>query len=993
MFSDHQRTNRILAAGIFLISLILYMLTLAPTASFWDAGEFIAVGHGLQVNHPPGAPFYSLLGRLFSMFMPVSWVAISINFISALASALTVMLLYLVTVRLIREWKAPLDTLPYIDRLGMYGGACIGALAFAVTDTFWFNAVEAEVYALSMFFTAIVVWMALKWSEQHDEPYNERWLVLISYMFGLAIGVHLLNLLAFFFVAMIIFFRKWEFTFKALLLTGVLAAVSFILIYPLTIQILPSIMDEITTATYGMIGPITFMLAVIAAVTWGIWYTHRNNYRLANIILLCYTMILIGFSSYGLIFIRSIADPPIDENDPETVEAFISYLEREQYGQTPLLTGYSYDNSMGTINRQEEVLFPRRYSGNGNHLQQYAQYSSDWNYFIDYQVNHMYLRYFNWNFIGRDADIQDTGWQGGFIDTPYEDNPAHNSYFYLPFLLGLYGLIFHFQKDWKRAFSILTLFVMTGVAIIVFLNQTPMQPRERDYVFVGSFFAFSIWIGIGVTGLVELVRDHLKSSVAGAWTVLGICLVAVPFWMGYQNYDDHDRSGRYVAPDYAYNLLESADPYAILFTNGDNDTFPLWYLQEVEGIRTDVRIVCLSLLNTDWYIKQLRDQWSHESPPLPISLTDEEIAQITSSYSLHQPDTVTIPVDKELLRSSFTPGQYDEHIGENEDTSIVQYVEGIDFSIPVDSLDNEVSWYLQGRSAGRDQQGNTQHYLQIQDELILHILQENRWLRPVHFSNTVSTPSQLNLQPYFRFQGKAFRVVPKRMELEDPYGWIDPSLHAGTMERFRFRGWNNPDLYLDENIRRMLGNYRFSITELANAYIEADKPDSAVHWLKWGEEHIPFLPTNTFDNNTLTLYAFGYARAGDTGSAAALAEQGTERSLEELQQSIDRFDRYQQQSEELREEVSQARMNADTDRQRQISNRMQQLQEQVQQVQRQISESLSYLIIFQRIHFLDGNEEAAMQLKETVDGITGSRVPFPGSEEESLDQMRQYGLE
>ncbi|MDZ7693367.1 MAG: hypothetical protein U5K69_19995 [Balneolaceae bacterium] len=265
----------------------------------------------------------------------------------------------------------------------------------------------------------------------------------------------------------------------------------------------------------------------------------------------------------------------------------------------------------------------------------------------------MYIRYFNWNFIGREADIQDTGWQAGFSDSEYEDNPAHNSYFYIPFLLGLFGMIFHFQKDWKRALSVLVLFIMTGVAIIVFLNQTPMQPRERDYAYVGSFFAFAIWIGMGGVGIVELLKEVTKEEDV-SYGALGILFAAAPLWMGLQNFNDHDRSERYVAPDYAWNLLQSAAPNAILFTNGDNDKFPLWYLQEVEGVRTDVRIVRLSLLNTDWYIKQLRDQWSHESAPLPISLTDEEIEQMTQSLTLYEPDTVRIPVEKDLLRSAFS---------------------------------------------------------------------------------------------------------------------------------------------------------------------------------------------------------------------------------------------------------------------------------------------------------------------------------------------------
>jgi hypothetical protein len=405
MFSDHKSTNKYLALFTFIVSLIIYCLTLAPTASFWDAGEFIAVAHGLQVNHPPGAPFYSLVGRIFSMFMPSGYVALSINFISALSSALTVMLLYLIIVRLVREWKGAPNTMDMMDKIGMYGGAVIGALTFAVTDTFWFSAVEAEVYAMSMFFTSIVVWLALKWSENYDEPYSERWLVLIAYLFGLAIGVHLLNLLALFFVALIIYFKFRDFEWKSFLLMGVASVVAFFAVYPFTIQNIPTIANGVDEATYGLIGPLAFIFLFMAAVAYAVYYTHKKKMRLANIISICYAMILIGFSSYSVIMIRSMADPPVDENDPETTEAFISYLKREQYGATPILKGNNYDENTGQINRNTEELFPRRYSPDPRHIEYYGQYDSDWDFFWDYQVNHMYIRYFNWNFIGREADI------------------------------------------------------------------------------------------------------------------------------------------------------------------------------------------------------------------------------------------------------------------------------------------------------------------------------------------------------------------------------------------------------------------------------------------------------------------------------------------------------------------------------------------------------------------------------------------------------------
>lgn len=991
MFSNHKSTNRSLALLTFFASLVLYTLTMAPTASFWDAGEFIAVADGLQVNHPPGAPFYSLLGRLFSMFVPTAYVAVSINFISALSSALTVMLLYLIIVRLVQEWRGVPDAMTAIDKIGTYGGAVIGALTFAVTDTFWFSAAEAEVYAVSMFFTAMVVWLALVWAENHDKPNNERWLILIAYMFGIALGIHLLNLLALFFVALIIYFKKKDFALLSMSGAAVIAVISFLMIYPFTVQTLPAILEGVHNATYGLIGPISFIILIIASLGGGIYYTHKNNYRLSNIVLICYAMILIGYSSYALIFIRSIADPPIDENDPETVESFISYLEREQYGRTPLLTGYTYDNSLGGIDRQDEALFPRRYSTSPQHVQQYAKYSSDLDFFIDYQINHMYLRYFNWNFIGRESDIQGTGWQAGFSESQYEDNPAHNSYFYIPFLLGLFGMLFHFQKDWRRALSVLALFIMTGFAIIVFLNQTPMQPRERDYAYVGSFFAFSIWIGIGATGLIELVKDYFKSNTVIAYGVLGLLFVISPLLMGMQNFDDHDRSDRYVAPDYAYNLLQSTAPNSILFTNGDNDTFPLWYLQEVMGIRTDVRVVCLSLLNTDWYIKQLRDQWSHESAPLPISFSNEEIEQITNNLSLYEPDTVSLPVNKELLKEAFSDeGIYKKAIGVEPDVPLDIYSEEIGFNIPIDSLDSSVNWFLSGRSAGTGREGNPRYYLQVQDKIILNILENNDWVRPVYFANTVSTQSQLNLQPYFRFEGKAFRVVPQRHEANN-YGWIEPKIHAKRLSKFRFREWNNPDVYFDENIRRMLGNYRYSITELANKYKELGKPDSAAYWLKWGEDRIPF---NTNDNNvnSVVLYAYSYSSAGDMKNALELAQKAEEELLENLEFDISKYDEVQQKLAELDQEAKEARMNAEMKKQQELRSQIQAVISHRQNLTREISFSISHLTIVQNIYFKAGKEKQAIALANEANEITGSRISIPATKEENKAQIEKFGL-
>lgn len=994
MFTNHKKTNKYLALFVFFISLLTYTLTLAPTASFWDSGEFIAVAHGLQVNHPPGAPLYSILGRLFSMFMPTQYVAVSINFMSALSSALTVMLLYLIIVRLVREFKGNADEMSLMDKIGMYGGGVVGALTLNFTDTMWFNAVEAEVYALSIFFTAIVVWLALKWSEQHDKPYSEKWLVLIAYMFGLAIGVHLLNLLAIFFVALIVYFKKRDFTLLSFGLMGILAVLSFFLIYPFTIQTIPDIASKISGTTYGTIGPAAFFVLIILGVMYGVYFTHKKKYRMANIVLISYLMILIGYSSYSVIMIRSIADPPIDENDPETFEAFVSYLKREQYGATPILKGHNFDASSGQISRDKESFFPRRYSPDPNHLKFYSRYDSDWSFFWDYQINHMYVRYLFWNFVGREADIQDTGWQSGFSAPRYPNNMASNSYYFIPFLLGIFGLIYHFSSDWRRAFAVTILFVVTGLAIVVFLNQTPFQPRERDYAYVGSYFAFAIWVGLGVTGLVDLAKSYLKEKPIAAYIITGLCLLGSPILMGTQNWDDHDRSSRYVAPDYAKNLLNSVAPNAILFTNGDNDTFPLWYAQEVEGVRTDVRIVCLSLLNTDWYIKQLKHQWSHESAPLPISLTDKEIDEITAGLSAWQPAEISIPVDKGMLKNAFSEdAEYKKAIGVPSDFDIPLLQPGTDFEMPVDSLDNALTWYFSGRLFGQDNSGNDIHYLQIQDRMILELLQSNNWLRPVYFANTVSSASQLDLQPYFRTEGKAYRVIPKKSDHKTT-GYIDTDIHTDRLRKFEFNNWNKPGIYLDENIRRMLGNYRYNFLQLAERFMEQNEPDSAAYWLKLGEEKVPFRKDDTA-GTIQVLYAFRYAQANLTDDALRIVNGIIDELEDNLLASVDKYASAQQQLQALNTEYEKARRNVNMKAQRRLRTKMNAVYDEGQDIGRnEVMNHRQVLVLAQHVYFASGEDETGIQIGSLVNSLF-ENTPFPeipADKQESEETIKAYGL-
>lgn len=1005
VFAQHKSRNIFFALLSFSYAFIIYTFTVAPTTSFWDPAEYIAVAHTLQVAHPPGSPFFTLVGRVVSMFIPSEYVALSINMISVTASAFAVMLLYLIIVRLIQEWRGSAEEMDTMDLIGMYSGGLIAACMFTVTHTQWFNAVEAEMYASSMFFTALVVWMTLRWSANHDKPYSERWLVLIAFMFGIGIGVHLLNLLAIFFIALIIYFKKYEFSLSSFLAMVGIAVAAFLSIYPVTIILIPDMAGRIGNITYGLIGPATFVVLLVLAVSFGIYYTQKKGMRIANIVMLCYMMIIIGYSSYALVLIRSQASPPIDQNDPSTTEAFVSYLSRDQYGQSPLFKGNTYNDRTGSIDRTTEVLFPRRHSAQPNHLEYYSRFSSDPDYFLTYQINHMYLRYLNWNFIGRDADIQDAGWYGGFGDTRHADNPANTPYFFLPFLLGLFGLIYHFRKDWPRATAVTALFILTGLAIVVYLNQTPFEPRERDYAYVGSFFAFSIWVGIGITAIIDYLKQFSGKNIPAAYATTLLLFLAVPFWMAVQNWPAHDRSNNYVPRDYAYNLLMSLEDNAIVFTNGDNDTFPLWYIQEVEGIRTDVRVVNLSLLNTDWYILQLRDQNTHEALPIAIDLTDEEIETMTSSLELHEPGDMVIPVKKELLRSVFeaTPDQLEDSTStlyrslstagdlEMNEMMFNQLRMATPYSMPVDSLDNEVRFYVEGRFAGRDNQGNPRYYLQTQDKMILHLLENNMWIRPIYFANTVSRTGQVGLEDYFQFEGKSFRVVPKKRQA-GPFGYVDPDIHAERMSQFEFNQWNNPDVYFDENVRRMLGNYRYGFTQLADAYMRDGNIEQAAYWLKFGEDKIPFRKIE-HDWTVAVLYAYRYMKVDETERAVELADFISAELMSDLRWDMEDLNDLENQISSLEEELREARQSAKMQRAQTITSQISNLRNRVQEKISDLSFNVSRITILQNVYFELEETDLAELLGAEVDIVTDRRLALPDSIEESREQIIRFGID
>ncbi len=735
------KTNRIVALLIFLIALTVYFLTAAPAVSFWDCGEFIACSFKMAVPHPPGAPLFLLLGRIFSLLPFAHDIAFRINTISVISSALTIMLLYLTIVHLVRAWKGKLEN--DSEWLTAIFSGVIGSLTFAFSHSFWFNAVEAEVYAMSMLFTSLLVWLILVWAEKSDEPGNERYLLMIAYFIGLAIAVHLLNVLALPFVAMIFYYKKFDFNLKSFLIMTAVTAVVMLAVYPGIVKYIPKL-----TRVIGFPGLALAFLALL----WAAWWSLKNGKKVYAVALASIILIMIGYSSYGSIYIRSNLNPNIDENNPETLEKFISYIEREQYG----------DHS---ITDREGVW---KTSPNAR------KYTSTSDYFWNYQVNKMYNRYFLWNFVGLSSD---------------EANVDFGKFFMLPLLLGLFGIYWQFRRDPKRALAVLALFFMTGLAIVLYLNQPDPQPRERDYSYVGSFFAFSIWVGLGFAGIIDMLKEFVFKDVktiklSVLYTSFALLVIAVPGQMLAKDFHRQDRTGNYVAWDYSYNMLQSCEPNAILFTNGDNDTFPLWYLQEVEGIRTDVRIVNLSLLNTDWYIYQLRDM----KPKVPMRMSNGEIDHVGVRPWKERKMSIKVPAE--------TARRY-------HDAYVKQY-KTANLTIP-----DEITFDV--KPAVNSQYGGL---LRTQDMMIMNIITANQWKQPIYFAVTVPRSNMVSgLANYFRMDGLVMKLVPyKNWELSDR------EMKKNLLEVYQYRGLNDPSVYLNSNILSLLQNYRHAFVQLADFY-------------------------------------------------------------------------------------------------------------------------------------------------------------------------------
>lgn len=990
--------DNILGWLAFFIAAFVYCSTIEPTASFWDCPEFITTGYKLEIGHPPGAPFFMLTANLFSQFASdPSQVALMVNTMSALLSATCIMFLFWTITHLTRklilkDWsQLTTGKLIAIEASGL-----VGALIYTFSDTFWFSAVEGEVYAYSSAFTAIVFWLILKWEDHADEPHSDRWLVLITYMTGLSIGVHLLNLLCLPAIVLVFYYRK----FPNANLKGSLIAlfISFVLVAAILYGVVPGIIKvggwfelffvNVLGCPFNT-GEIIYIILLVAIVIWAIYESYNNknqkrenisfllsvamlgvpfygfgisafiigvivlaalwfvlkwkrgkellvSSRIKHTALLCMLMLMIGYSSYALIVIRSSANPPMDQNSPEDIFTQGSYLSRDQYGDSPLLFGQAYTSQV-QFDRDGEYCKPRMKQGapiyqrkekasadeKGSYF--IVRYKTDYIYaqnmvfprmwdaahagayeswmggvdgtqvpydrcgepvtvkmptqfenirfFLSYQCNFMYWRYFMWNFAGRQNDIQGNGelehgnWISGipFFDNwrlgdqsklpdDLKNNKGHNVFYCLPLLLGLIGLFwqaYRGQRGIRQFWVVFFLFFMTGLAIVIYLNQTPMQPRERDYAYAGSFYAFAIWCGIGVAAIIDLLKRLNINGTAVSAIVSILCLL-VPIQMASQTWDDHDRSGRYTCRDFGQNYLMSMQDKGnpIIFTNGDNDTFPLWYNQEVEGARTDARVCNLSYLQTDWYIDQMCRQ-AYNSPSVPItwprldycSGTNEYVEvvpelkqQILDFYKTNPKEAKATLGDnpfevKNVLKHWVRDGKDDMHVIPTDTLYLTIDKEAVRKSgmmMASDSIPDQMIISLKGKNA-----------LYKGDLMMLEMISQCNWTRPVYVAITVGQENYMNLGDNFIQEGLANRITPFTTNAPGMKNFDTERVYTNLMTRFKFGGLDKKGIYLDETVMRMCYTHRRLFAQLALNLIQEGKKDKAAKALAYAEKVIP----------------------------------------------------------------------------------------------------------------------------------------------------------
>ena len=910
--------NNITGWAVFAVSLVIYLLTIEPTVSFWDCGEFILCSYRLEVGHPPGAPFFMLLGRFFTLFAggDTSKVAMMVNILSAFASAFTILFLFWTITRLVRLATGDDETVTGGKSLATLAAGAIVALAYAFSDTFWFSAVEGEVYGTSSLFTAAVVWAMLRWYDEADDPRSGRWIILIAYLMGLSIGVHLLNLLALPVIVLLWYFRKHKPStrgFVYALLAG------FLILGVLNFVFVPGVpkvagwFELFFVNTLGLpynTGLYIYLIILTGLIAGGIWYSLKKGRRILNFVITGIAVLVLGYSSFALIIIRANAHPPMNQNDPSDVFSFIYYINRSQYPRAPFLYGNYYsapvtglDKKSGGYNKKDDryepyytteykydkrfmTIFPRMYSTDPNHIREYEYwgkikgkkvtvrsgqgdeqvilptFGENLRFFFRYQVGVMYMRYFMWNFSGRQNDVQGNGnvmdgnWITGipFLDNPRlgdqsllpeenRNNPARNAYFLLPLLAGLAGIYWQYRRDGKGLSLVVLLFLMTGLAIVTYLNQYPSQPRERDYAYAGSFYAFAIWIGMSVMLLYDLLRKAMKDHPA-AILPSAVLLAAVPLLMLIRNYDDHDRSDRYTARDIASNYLASVDENAVLLTYGDNDSFPLWYIQDVEGFRTDVRVANLSYLQSGFYIETMSRK-AFESDALPFTLPVEKYIE---------GERVQLPI-RDLIKEPTPIRKVMDFVGSDDPKARVDlsgrgdfynFVPVREFIVDVDSAHVIATGAVRPYHADRMLKPLIWRFsnnMAIKDDLaVIDFIAGNDWERPLYYSVTVPASTYIGLEQYFILEGMAYRVSPIRIDQPGPgeAGMVDTrEMYENMMNNFRWGNAGKEGVYLDENNRRMFDVFRRQVAKLANALVEECDTVRAVAAVQKGLSIVP----------------------------------------------------------------------------------------------------------------------------------------------------------
>ena len=1030
--------DNILGWLTFAIAAFVYCSTIEPTASFWDCPEFISTGYKLEIGHPPGAPFFMLTANLFSQFASdPSQVALMVNMMSALLSAATILFLFwtishLVRRLLIKNWSE----LTTAKMIAIEASAMVGALIYTFSDTFWFSAVEGEVYAYSSAFTAVVFWLILKWEDQADQPHADRWLVLIMYMTGLSIGVHLLNLLCLPAIVLVYYYRKFPTDDPKRDLKGSLFALflSVVILAAVLYGVVPGIVqvggwfELLFVNILGMpfnTGEIVYIFLLIGIIIWAIYETYNDlnekrqniafllavamlgipfyghgwsaaligiivlilmwlvlqykkkgqplvSARIKNTSLLCMLMLMIGYSSYALIVIRSAANPPMDQNSPEDIFTLGEYLGREQYGQRPLLYGPAYTSQVALekdgeychpvmtkgdpvwqrkekaspdekdeyfiVRTKDEykyaqnMLFPRMYSS--SHRSAYESWMGDISgheetfdrcgemvtvkvpsqlenlrFFISYQCNFMYWRYFMWNFAGRQNDLQGNGelehgnWLSGWdwldnwrlgdqdhLPDELKNNKGHNVFYMLPLILGLIGLFWQSlakhhgnpkdQTGIRQFWVVFFLFFMTGLAIVIYLNQTPMQPRERDYAYAGSFYAYAIWCGIGVAAIISMLSEKLKKvNPLILSSVVSLACLCVPVQMASQTWDDHDRSGRYTCRDFGQNYLmtlqQEGNP--IIYTNGDNDTFPLWYNQDVEGVRTDARVCNLSYLQTDWYIDQMKRP-AYDSPSLPITWPRIDYCAGTNEFirvnpSLESQVKEFYNENKAVAEAQFGKEPFElKNIlkywvrSEDENFHVIptdtlymtidkEAVRKSGMMLPNDSIPDKMVISLEGRS-----------YLGKNDLMMLEIISESNWVRPIYVAITVGESNYMNLGDNFIKEGLANRITPFTTKGDAKMNFDVDKVYNNVMNRYKWGGVNTKGVYLDETVRRMCYTHQHLLSQLASAL--ADNGDT-VRCRKVLEKNEQVFPEYSIPINYIggIEFAWTYAKIGDKENA------------------------------------------------------------------------------------------------------------------------------